>query len=274
MPRIRQIKPDFYLDDDLAKCSRDARLLFPSLWILADRSGRLEDRPVRIKAQTFPYDADIGARAVDDMLNELASGGHIQRYENGGRKYIQIKKFSKHQYCHLKEPKSEIPEPPKPDASPMQERGKPSGVLSIGDGVLSIGDGVLIKMGPPSNNGGDKSATLQEKQKRPRKKDPLWDALVEVMGNNPDEFTKAERSKWNSACKQLRDAGATPEEIKKRSIEFMRRYPDCAITPNGIATNWSSLGVPPARAGPAKRTKEQRDAELRNRILASKIGQK
>jgi len=51
MPRIRQIKPEFYLDDELAQCSRDARLLFPGLWILADRAGRLECRPAKIKAQ-------------------------------------------------------------------------------------------------------------------------------------------------------------------------------------------------------------------------------
>lgn len=50
MPRIRQVKPEFYLDDELAQCSRDARLLFPGLWILADRAGRLENRPAKIKA--------------------------------------------------------------------------------------------------------------------------------------------------------------------------------------------------------------------------------
>lgn len=59
MARIRQIKPEFYLDDELALCSRDARLLFPGLWMLADRAGRLENRPAKIKAQVFPYDNDV-----------------------------------------------------------------------------------------------------------------------------------------------------------------------------------------------------------------------
>jgi len=33
-----------------------ARLLYPGLWMLADREGRLEDRPLRIKAEILPYD--------------------------------------------------------------------------------------------------------------------------------------------------------------------------------------------------------------------------
>ena len=151
MPRIRQIKHDFYLDEELAGCSRDARLLFPGLWILADRAGRLEDRPARIKVQVFPYDDDIGTAEVDKLLTEL-SKHFILRYECKGKRLIQIVNFCKHQHCHVREPQSEIPEPIqvkktkkarcKPGASPVQEPVEnPSGPAASGvlsNGVLSI----------------------------------------------------------------------------------------------------------------------------------------
>ncbi len=79
MPRIRQIKPEFYLDDELARCSRDARLLFPGLWMLADRAGRLENRPAKIKAQIFPYDNDIDGAKVTELLSQLEARRFRQR---------------------------------------------------------------------------------------------------------------------------------------------------------------------------------------------------
>jgi hypothetical protein len=111
MPRIRQIKPEFYLDDELAQCSRDARLLFPGLWILAHRAGRLENRPARIKAQIFPYDCDIDAAKITQLLGQLETRRFIFVYEVEGRSYIQIRTFEKHQHCHSNEVPSQLPGP-------------------------------------------------------------------------------------------------------------------------------------------------------------------
>lgn len=63
MARTRSIKPSFFSNDILAECEPMARLLFAGLWTLADRDGRLEYRPRRIKGALFPYDnCDIGGR--------------------------------------------------------------------------------------------------------------------------------------------------------------------------------------------------------------------
>lgn len=50
MAGARNIKPGFFTNDVLAACDQLARLLFAGLWTVADRAGRLEDRPKRIKA--------------------------------------------------------------------------------------------------------------------------------------------------------------------------------------------------------------------------------
>jgi hypothetical protein len=107
MARARNIKPSFFANEDLAELDLRSRLLFIGLWCLADREGRLEDRPKRIKAELFPYeDCDI-----NEHLQELHDSGFIRRYEMYGERYIWIVKFTKHQNPHIKEKASMIPAP-------------------------------------------------------------------------------------------------------------------------------------------------------------------
>ena len=103
--RARNIKPGFFNNDQLAECSFAARILFEGLWCLADREGRLEDRPKKIRVEIFPYDM-IDA---DELLNELAAQKLIVRYEADGERYIWIPTFLKHQKPHPKENDSTIP---------------------------------------------------------------------------------------------------------------------------------------------------------------------
>lgn len=116
MARARNIKPGIVLNDALAKLAHWVRLLFVYLWTIADRAGRLEDNPTRIRASLFPYEADLD---VDEGLTQLAGAGFVQRYEAGGRRFLQIVNFSKHQNPHHKEAESVIPapEPGKPGTS-------------------------------------------------------------------------------------------------------------------------------------------------------------
>lgn len=107
MARSRNVKPGFFTNEDLSDCGVHAHLLFAGLWTIADREGRLDDRPRRIKVQVLPYyDVD-----VDGLLDALASAGFISRYEAEGGKYIQIINFDKHQNPHVKECHSVIPAP-------------------------------------------------------------------------------------------------------------------------------------------------------------------
>lgn len=113
MARARNIKPGFFLNDELAECHPLGRLLFIALWTMADRAGRLEDRPKKIKAEALPYD-ECNA---EELLSELAERGFILRYARGDRRYIQVVNFAKHQNPHVREPESEIPAPDDSDAN-------------------------------------------------------------------------------------------------------------------------------------------------------------
>ena len=125
--RIRTIKPDFFHHDGIAELSPIARLLFIGLWCMADRRGRLEDRPKRIKASLLPYDADN----VDELLQSLNDFGFIVRYSVGGRKLIQIPAFDKHQRITGKESEreSDFPAPTEPNSPTIigETNGKQTG---------------------------------------------------------------------------------------------------------------------------------------------------
>lgn len=105
MARSRNIKPGFFMNDELGRMSPMARLLFAGLWCVADREGRLLDRPMRIKAEVLPYD-DVD---INSLLNDLQEAEFIIRYSVDGSNYIQIINFSKHQNPHKNEAESTIP---------------------------------------------------------------------------------------------------------------------------------------------------------------------
>lgn len=144
--RTRLLKPETFKDEDLADLSMAARVLFFGLWTLADKLGRLEDRPRMIRAEIFPYEPEID---VDSLLSELAKvkpGGStfLTRYESNGCKCIQLTNFLKHQKPHPREADSTLPAPsrakasqglPKVDLSPARR----SVSVSVSD-TVSVSD--------------------------------------------------------------------------------------------------------------------------------------
>lgn len=106
MARARNIKPALFKNEILGVADPMLTLLFEGLWLLADRAGRLEDRPLRIKGELFPYREGLD---MESLLGWLAENGFIVRYQVDGKRYIEIDNFVKHQNPHRNEPESEIP---------------------------------------------------------------------------------------------------------------------------------------------------------------------
>ena len=69
--RARNIKPGFFENEELADLPPLTRLLYIGLWLLADREGRLENRPRRIKAQIFPYERRPDIPAMLTVLEQV-----------------------------------------------------------------------------------------------------------------------------------------------------------------------------------------------------------
>lgn len=112
MARIRTIKPDFFKHEGLydleRECGLPVRVAYAGLWTVADREGRFEWRPRKIKADVLPYDEV----SFEQILNVLADGGFVVRYDVDGVDYGYIPTWKKHQVVNQREAQSTIPEPP------------------------------------------------------------------------------------------------------------------------------------------------------------------
>jgi hypothetical protein len=155
MARVRNIAPGFFTNEQLVELPFEDRLLFAGLWTLADREGRLEDRPKRIRMAIFPcdnVDVDLG-------LQRLQQASLVLRYTVQGVGYLAIPAFHKHQKPHPREAASVIPSPkgsPKadppppcipPEGSPKANLGPPSNPhegspkADLGEPKADLGDG-------------------------------------------------------------------------------------------------------------------------------------
>lgn len=173
MARARNIKPAIMDNDDLAELAPLTRLLFVYLWMLADREGRLEDRPKRIAAQALPFDRNVDAGA---MLDDLAAAGFICRYRVEGTAIIQIVNFAKHQNPHPREASSMLqPRPGTAEAPPRQDLGKTQALPSRADSLIPDS---LIPDPPLSDSG-------QEQAQQAAENPPAEDANPPAVQDNP-----------------------------------------------------------------------------------------
>jgi hypothetical protein len=147
MARARNIKPGFFKNEVLAELSLGTRLIFIGLWCLADREGRLEDRPKRIKLELLPFD-DFD---VSLALDELEGHGFIHRYTVEGVSIIQVVNFAKHQSPHGTERDSELPD--QNGCLTVNQRGKNGYITNIeqvGNSSLTVKKRVPNALNPDS----------------------------------------------------------------------------------------------------------------------------
>lgn len=82
-----------------------------------------------------------------------------------------------------------------------------------------------------------------------RPRNELWDALTEECGWT-EQLTKSQRGRVAAAVKELREVGATPDEVRKRARNYRAKYPNVDITPTAISANWAAIsGIGPGPSG-------------------------
>jgi len=109
MARSRNIKPAFFKNEYLGVEDPYVSLLYIGLWCLADKNGMLEDRPLRIKAELFPYRDNFDINGYLTVLERL---GNIRRFTyqlEDQINVIELVNFKKHQNPHHTEKGELIP---------------------------------------------------------------------------------------------------------------------------------------------------------------------
>lgn len=248
MARSRNIKPGFFANDKLAEVAPLGRLLFAALWTLADRAGRLEDRPKRIKAEALPYDScDVCA-----LLDDLARLGFIVRYVVDGIGYIQVVNFAKHQQPHIKEVASTIPAPDKHGASTVQAPDKHPTSPSD-SGFLIPDSGFLIPdTSAPSEHPRASAPVVAKRARssRPRA-EPATTKPDDVTPGTWSDFVALRKAK-RSPLTQTALAGIASEAAKAR-ITLEAALSTCCVRGwTGFRAEWVSAD---GRAPPINGTK-------------------
>ncbi|WP_433549167.1 hypothetical protein ACQPZG_31970 [Streptomyces sp. CA-294286] len=97
-PRIRTIKPEIVLSEDLASVSLTAERTFVGLLTQADDSGRYRAHPAIIAGQLWSLRPEHTATHVAMDLEQLDDAGLICRYTGcDGRLYLHIVTWARHQ---------------------------------------------------------------------------------------------------------------------------------------------------------------------------------
>lgn len=93
MPRIRTIKPEFWVDEKVVELDPWARLLFIGIWNFADDQGYIEHSPKRIKMQIFPGDSvDVPA-----LLADLLGAGLLSVFGSPSGEVLRVANWERHQ---------------------------------------------------------------------------------------------------------------------------------------------------------------------------------
>lgn len=239
--RARNIKPGFFRNEELVELDPCCRLLFIGLWCMADREGRLEDRPRKIKLEVLPYD-DVDP---DRLLQDLHDSGLIRRYSVNGSGYILVPNFLKHQRPHTNEKASEIPPPserdergegqgakegkPKKQGLPTKEEstcdqgdksGEPGGQALRSD---SLNPDSLKDIPPPTPPSGGESVegSLMDEDK-------IWGQLAcyllqKIRANKEDfrpNFGKRDLTKWAKTMRLIIEKDKREPDVIQDVIDF------------------------------------------------------
>lgn len=153
MARIRTVKPEYWEDELLGTVSRDARLLYVATWNFADDAGRLRWSTEYVKAQVFPYDADMSQKRVRGLMDELEAIGRAKAYTVGAQQLAWLPFFRKHQKINRPQPPKFEPHPDDVNGSlPDSVNGSLNG--AVNDTVNESRNGSLTHS-PPEGKGRD-----------------------------------------------------------------------------------------------------------------------
>jgi len=210
MSRARSLKPGFFKNEDLAECTSWARLCFAGLWTLADRDGRLEDRPKRIKAELFAFDSI----EVEPLLVELEAHKFVERYQNSDGSFIQISKFHAHQSPHYSEKASVI----KPASLP-ESNGHDPGPTPGAPPETSRSEAVIKRGSQPPSSLTPYSLTPFEEPPHPPAGGVF--GFEEFWSEWPNSERKVAReqceSRWRKACHGIEDRVVAAVRAAKES---------------------------------------------------------
>lgn len=138
MARIRTVKPEFWVSEQVVECSPIARLLFIGMWNFCDDYGIHPASARTLKMEIFPGD-DFTTDQVQELVNEIIDAGLINSYVVDGKGYWQVTGWH-HQ--KIEKPTSKYPRPQKSTSDqPCLSEDSPTARRPLADSSTPEGKG-------------------------------------------------------------------------------------------------------------------------------------
>lgn len=109
MSQKRQLPRKAIRSEAFRNLSRDARLLYVLLYMIADDEGRMHEDPDSLAFELFPGESAFGLK-IEALLREIAAEQLIGRYDVRRSHYIVITDWIEQKVDHPKP--SKLPAPP------------------------------------------------------------------------------------------------------------------------------------------------------------------
>lgn len=106
--RIRSIKPEFWMDEEIGQWPAEIALFYIALWNEADDEGRFRANEQYLSRTLFPYRKRFNSALA---LQLLLKNGKVAAYKVEGQSYGLLINFKKHQKIN-RPTKSKLPPPP------------------------------------------------------------------------------------------------------------------------------------------------------------------
>lgn len=196
----------------------------------------------QVRPECHEFSADIPQAEVDHVIARAAGGPDVL-----------ANMALACQECNAKKSDRSISEFRKDHTN----RGIPEDEIGVSPGGPSRARPPSSVLRPPSSDLGGK----------PPSRDELFEKVAEVCGINwQSGLTKSERGEINNAVKQLRDIGATAEQIDGKARAYRRKWERVDLTPSALVKHWSKVeAVVPdsARATPPSYDPDEAEARFR-----------
>lgn len=102
-----------------------------------------------------------------------------------------------------------------------------------------------------------------------RKRNDVWDAVMEVCGINTSDITDSVRRGYGRCVSEITKVGATADDVYVRADVYRVRWPNASLTPFALAKQWAACAPNPqhlpAFVDPGLATLARLDAKRKDR---------
>ena len=239
--RIRSIKPEFWRSDDITALSISARLTFIGLWSYVDDNGVGADKLASITADLFAPDLERDPpetfQRVSGDLQEIHQKGLITRYKVGGKPYLYVNTWSKHQVINKPSIGHKYPLPTSENSDPPESLHTPSGDTpeTLGYGAGEQGNRGTGEQGRGTAVAVATAPTPKRGSRLPDDWMPREDIVQKMQAECPGVNLEAEHRKFVDHWQAVSGAKGTKLDWNKTWCNWIRR-----------AGEWSTVKPAPA----------------------------